>query len=83
MAGSQELERPGPSRPPEPDWTLVGTRRSRTGRHAGMTMSDVMRGSINLDSDGEEEVQREGQSSEKEASTRRNEGVGDTIINMW
>ena len=63
--GSQGLERPGPSRPPEVDWTLVGTRRGRTGRQAGLTMSDVMEGSITLDSDGEEEVSREGQSRGK------------------
>jgi hypothetical protein len=42
MEREQGLERPGLTRPPDLDWTLVGGRRGRAGRHKGLTMSDNM-----------------------------------------
>ena len=70
MEREQGLERPGLPRPPDLNWTLVGGRRGRAGRHAGLTMSDIMGGNITLDSEDEEEV------SADSAVMRRREGMG-------
>ena len=57
MVSNQEgPQRPGLSRPPKTEWTVVGARRTRTGRQQELTMSDIMEGNVNLKSDSEEDL---------------------------
>ena len=74
MERGQGLERPGPSRPPDLDWTLVGYRRGLTGRQQGLTMLDVMEGSITMDSEDEEEMSLAGQRRGESDRVRTEEG---------
>ena len=69
--------RQGLSRPPEAGWTLAGSRRSRAGRQDGLTMSDIMEGNIQLDSDGEEEMPR---NQQEKGDTTRPRGREETVL---